>query len=94
MNCPICGRELINNVDDHHLIPRTFKGKETISLHRICHQKLHTVFTERELFKYYNTIERILENEDIQKFIKWVARKHPDFYDGNKDTAQRKRKRR
>ena len=92
--CPICQRELDKSANRHHLIPDTFGGKETILLHRICHSKIHHTFTERELKNYYHTVERLLENEDIQKFIKWVVKKPIDFFDGNKDTQQRKNKRR
>ena len=96
MICPICKREMIKgkSIDDHHLIPRTFKGKEKISLHKICHRKLHTVFTEREMQHYYHTIERLLEHEEIIKFVKWVKNKDPLFYVKNKDTKERKGKRR
>jgi hypothetical protein len=41
--CGICGRELGTVlIEDHHLIPKTFKGKVTVPFHKICHQKLHT----------------------------------------------------
>lgn len=94
--CPICNRELIagKSVDEHHLIPKTFKGKETIMMHKICHQKLHATFTEREMFNFYNTIEALLSHPEIQKFIKWVRKKHPEYYDLNKETNVRKKKRR
>jgi len=94
--CPICQREMVEgkSIDEHHLIPRTFKGKETITLHKICHRKLHSVFTEREMAKHYNTVERLLEHEEIQKFAKWVSKKDPEFYSGSKETSSRKKKRR
>jgi len=85
-DCPICGRKMLggNSVNEHHLIPRTFKGKEKILIHRICHRKIHSVFTERELLQYYHTIKRIKENEEIKKFVKWVSKKDPEFYSGSK----------
>ena len=93
--CPICERPLTKeSANEHHLIPKTFKGKETVTLHRICHRKLHTVYSEREMLNQYNTIERLLENEDIRKFVKWVSKKDPDYYDRSKDTNRRKSKRR
>lgn len=94
-SCPICNRDMIpgKNLDDHHLIPQTFKGKEKITLHRICHSKLHSVITEREMQHYYHTIERLLEHEEIQKFIKWIKNKGPEFYNRNKETKNRKSKR-
>ena len=95
-NCPLCDREMIpgKSIDEHHLIPKTFKGTETVVLHRICHRKLHTVFSEREMLNYYHTIERLIEHEEIQKFIKWVKNKGPEFYVKNKDTRTRRSKRR
>jgi hypothetical protein len=93
--CKICGRPLGDvRIQEHHLIPKTFKGKELISLHQICHQKIHATFSERELANYYHTPERIMENEEMVKFVKWVQKKSPEYYDKNDDTAHRKRKRR
>lgn len=96
MNCPICQREMIEgpSIDGHHLIPKTHKGTEKTLMHKICHVKLHSVFTTREMQHYYHTIERLLESDHIQKFIKWVAKKPPEYYEKTKDTRERKGKRR
>ena len=50
-------------------------------LHKICHDKIHAVFTEMELKKHYNTIERLQQNEEIGRFIKWVRKREPEYYD-------------
>ena len=93
--CPLCKREMPEgSYNDHHLIPATFKGREKITLHKVCHDKLHHVFSEREMQQYYNTIDKILEHEEIQKFVKWVKKQRPDFYSKHKDTKSRKQKRR
>ena len=93
--CPMCGRVLGDvNIDEHHLVPKTFKGRETVTLHRICHRKIHSVLSERELLHHYHTMERIVEHSDIASFIKWVQRQEPSYYDGSKETADRKSKRR
>ncbi len=55
-----------------------------VELHNICHQKIHSLFSERELKDYYHSIARLHEHEDIQKFVRWVRRKHPDFYQYNR----------
>ena len=96
MLCPICNRELDGSlfVEFHHLIPKTFKGKDGIDVHKICHQKIHSVYSERELQHYYHTVERIMDNDEMQKFVKWVAKKDIDFYDKNDETKSRKSKRR
>lgn len=93
--CEICKRELGNElIDEHHLIPKTFKGKHTVSLHKICHRKIHSLFSERELLNYYNTVDRILESEDIQTFVSWIKNKPLNFYVSSKDSTDRKSKRR
>lgn len=91
--CKICKRELGANIDEHHLIPKTFKGRGTVTLHKICHRFLHATISERDMVNYYHTIERILEREEIQKFIKWVSKKSPEYYSGTDESKERKKKR-
>jgi 5-methylcytosine-specific restriction endonuclease McrA len=93
MNCPLCNRPLGTvNINEHHLMPKTFGGKVKEPLHEICHRKIHSVFTERELKNYYHTWERLLESDELQKFIAWVSKKDPGFYDGSTSTNVRKSK--
>lgn len=93
--CPLCGRELGTiNIDEHHLIPKTFKGRDTETIHKICHSKIHSTFTERELLNFYHTWGRIKEHSEIEKFIKWVRNKPSDFYSSNRDSTERNNKRR
>lgn len=102
--CPICSRELIagDSIDEHHLVPKTFKNRykdninnkdNKIIIHKVCHRKIHATFAESDLFSYYNTIERILEHDEIQKFVKWIAKKPADYYSKNIETRTRKSKR-
>ena len=92
--CPICQRELGEiNVDEHHLLPKTFKGRETVLLHKICHKTIHSLIRTRELFTYYYTVERILEREDIQKFVAWIKNKPLDFDVKSKESNGRKKHR-
>lgn len=63
-------------------------------LHDICHAKLHHTFTNKELDDHYHTVERIREHSELQKFIKWVSKKPPEFYSKNDDTKDRHRRRR
>lgn len=92
--CPLCNRSLGDeNVDEHHLIPKTFKGRETVTLHRVCHRAIHATLSERELANYYFTIERLLEHENIQKFVKWIQKKEPSYYVSTEESKERKGKR-
>lgn len=95
-NCPLCNRELISgpSVDDHHLIPRSVKkNNDTILIHRICHQKIHSLFTEKEIGLYYNSIDKLLTHEEIKKFVVWLQNKDPEFVDISRDSRERNRKR-
>jgi hypothetical protein len=94
-HCPLCERDIPSgHLEKHHLKPKTFGGKETEAIHSICHRKIHSAFSERELLQYYFTVERILEREEMQKFVAWVKKKAIDFYDTSKDSVERKSKRR
>lgn len=75
--CPICNRMMYigKSVDRHHFIPKSKGGKETEYIHKICHSKIHSLFTNSMLEKEYNTPEEIRKHEEMQKFIKWVSKK-------------------
>ena len=53
------------------------------------HHKIHSVITERELKQHVN-FEKALENEHIQKFIKWIRTKDIEFYEKTKLTKKRR----
>lgn len=89
--CPLCGRELGNvNIDRHHLVPKTYKGKEQFPIHKICHRKIHSAFTEKELMLRFHTWEALREADEIKAFIAWVAKKEPGYY-ANTVSSNRKR---
>jgi 5-methylcytosine-specific restriction endonuclease McrA len=91
--CPLCGRELGTvNIDRHHLVPKTFKGKEQFPIHKICHRKIHSAFTERELLRTYHTWDALRSHEEIRAFIDWVAKKPPDFYTRTYTSNDKKRR--
>ena len=100
-DCPICGRELGGKTESHHLLPRTFRTRtnkvhfETnkVTIHSICHQKIHATFSENELYNHFHTVERLLEHAEMQKFINWVKKKPLNFYSKNNDTQHRKNQR-
>lgn len=92
--CPLCGRVMFDDssVNKHHLIPKTFGGREVFQIHVVCHTKIHSVFTERELQHHYHTWERLKEHEEIQKFIKWVRKKPADFKTRHHQAARKRRR--
>ncbi len=81
--CALCERELARPFNRHHLLPlsKGGRGTTTIYLHKICHDKIHAVFTEMELKQHFHTIDRLQQNEEIRSFIQWVKKKEPEYYD-------------
>ena len=89
--CPLCGRIIPDDQrDEHHLVPKSRGGRETQALHRICHRQIHALFSEAELEKSYATVEALLEHEEMRKFVAWVSKKPPGFYDGTKRSNRRR----
>ena len=84
-NCPLCNRLLAEPMNRHHLVPpsKGGKGTPTVMMHKICQNKIVAVFTETEQKTFYHTIERLQGQDEIAKFIKWVSKKPPEFYDGS-----------
>jgi hypothetical protein len=86
--CELCGRD-DTYLNFHHLIPKFVHGKgkfersyekEYMQNHGIwickfgCHKTIHHFFTEKELAEQFNTLEKLLENEKIQKYVSWYKK--------------------
>jgi hypothetical protein len=82
-NCPICNRDLGIHFDEHHLTPKEEGGTfgPTVFIHKICHQKIHSLFTNKQLANTYNSVEALLSHPDMIKFVRWVSKKDPNYYD-------------
>ncbi|AKO98278.1 HNH endonuclease [Marinovum algicola DG 898] len=82
--CPLCHRPIPPAAKQslHHLIPRLKGGKRgpTVLLHQICHNEIHATLTEAELARDFNTAEALRAHPRLAKFIRWVARRPPDFH--------------
>lgn len=90
--CAICSRPLAGICNRHHLIPlsKGGRGTTTLLLHKICHDKIHSVFSEVELKRYYHTTARLQEGEEMAAFIRWVQKKEPEFYDRSVKSWERR----
>ncbi|MCB1095951.1 MAG: HNH endonuclease [Verrucomicrobiae bacterium] len=92
--CPLCGREIpAGHGSRHHLTPVLKGGRHgaTELLHNACHSKLHAVFTESELARNYNTIEKLLAHEEIAKFVEWIRKRPPEFHARNRSLRKRRK---
>jgi hypothetical protein len=82
MNCQICQRKTPQDyLEKHHLIPKEKHGAGmgTIFVCCSCGDQIHNLFSNKQLAKEYNTIEKILSNENINKWIRWIRNKPDDF---------------
>ncbi len=81
--CPLCGREIRKtSVTSTIWCPKAGAGGQTQTLHRICHRQIHALFSEAELETSYATVEALVAHPEMAKFITWVAKKPPGFFDG------------
>ncbi len=86
--CCLCGRIPKRGTTEHHLIPRTchsnkwFKKRfsreqmqQTITVCRDCHGTIHRMIPrEKTLGRHYNTIELLLQHEQLGRYITWVRK--------------------
>lgn len=81
--CPLCLRPIPAHAPQslHHLIPKLKGGKggPTVLLHHICHKEVHAALSEAELARSYNTPEALRAHPELAKFLKWVAKRPPEF---------------
>lgn len=93
--CPICRRDVPSIYqEEHHLIPKSKKGKDTVTVCKNCGDMVHKLFTNKELARIYNTIEAINAHPDVQTWVKWVNKKPDDFSVCMKAKKTKNRKRR
>lgn len=78
--CWLCKRELGVRVEWHHPVPKSRGGRETVPLHPICHRTLHARYTNTELARIGADQEALRQDPEIARFIKWIAKKLPDFH--------------
>lgn len=52
-------------------------------MHVICHSKIHSLFSEAELARNYSTVEALLGHAEIDRFVKWVKKRPPEFRSRN-----------
>lgn len=78
-SCCLCRRPTPEfYLEKHHLTPRCKKGKTTILFCCDCGNQVHNLFSIKELEMEYHTIEALLANERIRKWIRWIRKRH-DF---------------
>ena len=75
--CPLCDRPIPPELESrHHLIPKLRGGKHgpIAVLHTICHSKIHSLFSETELARVYNTMGYLPNSRTEVKVVTCQAR--------------------
>jgi hypothetical protein len=83
--CWLCGRPLGAGVEDHHPVPKSRGGRETVPIHPICHRTLHTVFSNAELKVFGGNVGAIRADPRAGRVLGWIATKDPDFHAPTRD---------
>jgi hypothetical protein len=86
--CWLCERALGSRIERHHPVPKSRGGRETVSVHPICHRTLHATFANADLARRGADVETLRQEPAVVRFLGWVAKKPPDFH---ARTAKRKR---
>ena len=83
MQCELCEREM-DALTVHHLIPRQKTKRKktdpgpTINICSGCHKQIHTLFDNTRLATELNSIERLKNEPQMQKFLSWVRKQNPN----------------
>ena len=79
MTCELCERD-VEKLTVHHLIPRQKKGHHgpKINICPACHRQIHTLFDNTRLAQELNSKEKLINEAQMQKFIKWVKKQDPN----------------
>ena len=78
--CWLCERPLGRRVEQHHTVPKAKKGRDTVLVHPICHRTIHAHVSNARLVHLAGDRDSLLQIEEIAKFLRWIARKPPDFH--------------
>ena len=78
--CWLCGREMGEVTEWHHPVPKTKGGRSKEPVHPICHQAIHTNFSNAELERSKGDVTVLQRHPAVAKFLAWVADKDPDFH--------------
>ena len=69
--CPLCARPMITgpSLDEHHPMPRSHGGRETVTMHKICHRAIHAMLSENELAEEFSGFEALRTHPMLAQFI-------------------------
>ena len=83
--CELCERP-VDALTTHHLFPKS-QGRRagrkvqelpTVRTCRACHRQLHTLFSNKELARELDSLEKLKAHPAMEKFLTWVKKQDPN----------------
>lgn len=73
------GRFPVGRPEEHHLIPKhKYREKpaeaDTIRVCHRCHRQIHRLYDNLTLKKDYDSVEKLKEDPEIKKFVRWIRK--------------------
>ena len=78
------------SLDQHHPVPRSHGGRETVIMHKICHRAIHAMLSERELAEEFSDFAALRTHPTLAQFIAWVQKRPPEYYDRTRWSKSRR----
>ncbi len=81
-HCELCDRA-VPALTEHHLVPRQKTKRKnldpspTIQICSACHRQIHTLYDNTHLAKELNSLEKLQQDSQLQKFVAWVRKQDP-----------------
>jgi hypothetical protein len=90
--CPLCDRPMIPgpSLDQHHPVPKSRGGRETMTMHKTCHRAIHAMLTERELEEEFTDFAMLRAHPTLAQFVAWVRKRPPEYYDRTSWSKERR----
>ena len=76
-SCPACKRDNSFYPAEHHMIPKSRGGVETVRICADCHSAIHAAYSNKELEKRFYSLELILADKKLQKSFKFLSKQDP-----------------
>lgn len=83
--CELCER-VVDSVTVHHLFPKS-QGRRagrkiyqlpTVQVCRACHRQLHALFSNKDLARELDSLEKLKAHPAMEKFLSWVKKQDPN----------------
>jgi hypothetical protein len=79
--CALCGRHVPGHLLTwHHTLPRQRGGTAAhrVPMCRPCHKQVHALFTNKQLDRELDTVDKLQAAPELAQFLPWIRRQKTD----------------